>query len=277
MFRNRIQPRFGDVKLSDLKRQELQVFHADLLTRGLKEATADHHLKLVRQMLNLAVEWGVLSINPVGKVKLFNPDNRIVGDFMTPEELERFLAVLRTHSNRPVCNLALFLLATGARLNEALSAKWDHIDRGSRTWQVPPENSKSKRIRTIVLTDAAIEVLDALGTEGHSPSLFVSDKTKEPLRWVHKSFERLRLQAKLPRLRWHTLRKQFSLHLLDSGVSIYELSRLLGHASVQVTEQRYAALSAKSLFEAANCASAFMQSPKKAPAKAPTEDMPKAA
>ena len=264
MWRLRVQPRFGDVRIDQLKRLELQAFHAELVGQGLSEVTADHHLKLVRQMLNLAVEWGILAVNPVGKVKLFNPDNRILGDFMTPAELARLLAVLRTHENRPVCNLALFLLATGARLNEALSAKWEHIDRASRTWRVPPENSKSKRIRSIVLNDAAIEVLDALGTEGKSPQLFVSDKTKKPLRWVHKSFERLKLQADLPRLRIHTLRKQFALHLLESGKSIYHVSRLLGHSSVQVTEQRYAALSAEALFEAANSASVFTQMPKPA-------------
>ena len=54
------------------------------------------------------------------------------------------------------------------------------------------------------------------------------------------------------------------MHLLESGKSIYHVSRLLGHSSVQVTEQRYAALSAEALFEAANSASVFTQMPKPA-------------
>lgn len=265
MFTARVEPRFGNVRLNELRRQDIQTFHADVAASGASQATADHHLKLIRQMLNAAVEWGVLSVNPVGKVKLFNPDNRKVDDYMSPEELERFLTVLRTHKNRPVCNLALFLLATGARLQEALKARWPHVNRATRTWHVPPEHSKSKRIRTIVLNDAAIEILDTLGTEGKGAELFVSPKTGKPLRWVHGSFDRLTALAGLPNITPHSLRRNFALHTLDAGASIYAVSKLLGHASVDVTVARYASMSNAALFEAANGASKFLQRPKVEP------------
>ena len=74
--------------------------------------------------------------------------------------------VLRTDENRPVCLIAMFLLSTGARLNEALSATWSQIDRENRVWRISAINSKSKRMRSVPLNDSALEVLAQLETEG---------------------------------------------------------------------------------------------------------------
>lgn len=267
MFNARVRPRFGDVRLVDLRRQDLQTWHNEMPATGVSKTTADHHLKLVRQMLNMAVEWGVLAANPVGKVKLFNPDNRKLDDCLSDEEMQRFLEVLRTHKNRSLCQLTLFLLATGARLREALRARWSHIDRTKRVWMVPPEHSKSKRHRPIVLNDAAIEILDMLGTEEAGQEVFINRNTGRPLKWVHKSFDRLTAIAGVPHITPHSLRRNFARQALDAGASIYALSKLLGHASVDITVQRYASMSDAALFEAANGASKVLMTPKPGPAR----------
>jgi integrase len=259
IFVMRVEPRFGHVPLVDLKRQELQAFHAELAASGLAPATADHVLKVVRQCLNYAVSVEALIKNPIGKFSMLNVDNRRMDDFMSAEELNRFLTVMRTHRNRQVCHLALWLLATGARLREALRARWPDINRETRIWLVPPEHSKSKLYRPIVLNDAAVEILDCLGTEKLGGPLFINERTGKPLKWVHKSFERLMVLAGLPKITPHSLRRNFVLHALDSGASIYAVSKLLGHASVETTTKRYASMSNPALFEAANGASKFLQ------------------
>ena len=58
------------------------LFHADLLEEGLAPATADHHAKLIRQMLNMAVEWEVIPSNPVSRIKLFNAEAQRQSRFM---------------------------------------------------------------------------------------------------------------------------------------------------------------------------------------------------
>lgn len=109
-----------------------------------------------------------------------------------------------------VCQVALFLLSTGARLLEALNADWAHIDRVSRVWRIPATNSKSKRVRAIPLNDHTIEVLDRLGTQVKSAHLFINLKTGELLTAVNKVWGRLRVKAGLPHLRLHDLRHQFA-------------------------------------------------------------------
>ena len=54
---------------------------------------------------------------------------------MDETELDQLLAVLRNDDNPMACEAVLFLLSTGARLNEALSAEWRDIDRQSRVWE----------------------------------------------------------------------------------------------------------------------------------------------
>lgn len=258
MYRLRIKPTFGNFKLNEVTRKQVQLFHNRLLTEGLKPASADHYLKLMRRAWNLAVEWEMLESSPLTRLQLFNPDNRME-NYLSPEQLDKLVTVLRIAPPRTVCNVALFLLTTGARLNEALRARWDQIDKANRVWKIPASNSKSKRIRSVPLNDAALEVLSQLDTEGKYDNLFINTKTKKPLVNVHKVWGRLRAQAGMEWLRIHDLRHSYASFLVNSGRTLYEVQKILGHSDAKVTE-RYAHLSSKTLQDAANTASIIIQS-----------------
>lgn len=109
MFRLRVEPAFGHLRLNEIKRLAVQNFLGDIAASGVAPATADHHVKLIRQMLNRAVEWDVIPVNPVARIKLFNADNR-KENYLEGEDLRRLLEVLRGDGNRRVCDAALFLL-----------------------------------------------------------------------------------------------------------------------------------------------------------------------
>ena len=254
LFRLRIKEVLGSKRLNEITRQQIQTFHTGLLATGLSGASCDHHVKLVRQALNLAIEWDMLDKNPAAKVPLFNLDNK-VEHYIDDAQLDKLLAVLRAEvSARSVALIAMFLLSTGARLNEALQATWSQIDRQTRVWRIPASNSKSKRIRAVPLNDSAFDVLDQLETEGKFDNLFVNLQTGAPLTTVHKVWGRLRKKAGLPFLRIHDLRHQYASFLVNSGRTLYEVQQILGHSDPSVT-QRYAHLSTKSLQDAANSAS----------------------
>jgi integrase len=243
--------------MNTIKRAELQRFHLKLREDGLSAATCDHYAKLLRRVLNLAVDWEVLEANPLARIKLFREDNRIER-YMNDEELRRFLTVLNTHQNRPVCDIALFLLSTGARLGEALTAKWELVDLDTRVWRVPASISKSKKMRSIPLNDSAIDVLLSLGTQEYE-YLFINVNTGKPYSCIKKSWNRIRIEAGLPKLRLHDLRHQYASMLVNEGRSLYEVQQILGHSDPKVT-QRYAHLNSDSLREAANAASGRISS-----------------
>ena len=172
---------------------------------------------------------------------------------MNAEELDRLLHVLRTDENRPVCLIAMYLLSTGARLNEALLAKWEHVDRDRKVWRIPSSNSKSKKVRSVPLNDSALDILEQLDTEGSYDYLFINSTTGEPYTTIYKVWCRLRDEAGLPHLRLHDLRHQYASMLVNSGRTLYEVQQILGHSDPTVT-QRYSHLSTEALQEAANSA-----------------------
>ena len=255
----RLRQAFGHLRLDQIKRHEIQAFHANLPDDGLSPASADHYLQLLRRCLNLAVEWDMLEKNPASGIKMFNPDNK-VEHYLEADDLERLLSVLRngTKRNFMVRMVALFLLSTGARLNEALNAKWRDIDRENRVWRIPASSSKSKKVRSVPLNDSAIEVLDQLGTEGKHEYLFMNTAKGERLKYVHGVWERLREKAELPHLRLHDLRHQHASFLVNQGHSLYVVQQILGHKDPSVT-QRYAHLSTKSLQDASDSASKMIK------------------
>lgn len=253
LYRLRIKDVFGNKRLNQITRLQIQTFHSSLIAEGLAAASANHHIKLIRHMLNLACEWQMLDINPASRIHMFVEDNK-QERYMNDAQLGNLLEVLGTDSARSVCLITTFLLATGCRLNEALSAKWSQVDKDKRVFRVSASNSKSKRMRPVPLNDTAIEVLNQLDTEGHYEHLFINKKTKKPYVNIAKVWEKLRAKAGLPHLRLHDLRHQAASNLINSGSSLYIVQQILGHSDPSVT-QRYAHLSMKTLNDASDNAS----------------------
>jgi integrase len=256
LYRLRISGKFGSKRLNQVTRQQIQSFHSSLTAEGLAPASANHHLKLIRRMLNLAIEWEMLEKNVASGIKMFYEDN-MTTEYMNDEELARLLKVLKTDSRRSVCNIALFLLATGARLNEALSAQWGQIDLDKCVWLIPASNSKSKRSRPVPLNDNAIDVLNQLDTKDTYAHLFINKRTGLPYVNIAKVWGRLRIKAGLSSLKIHGLRHQQASMLVNSGSSLYNVQAILGHSN-PITTQRYAHLSIKALHEASAGASAII-------------------
>ncbi|MGJ0484795.1 MAG: tyrosine-type recombinase/integrase [Methylomicrobium sp.] len=257
MFRLRLQAQLGHLRLSQISRQQVQAFHTALKEEGLSASTCNHYIKLIKHSLNLAIDWALLDTNPAVRVPLFHEDNKRE-NYLNEAELERLLTVLRTDENRTICQIVIFLLSTGARLNEALSARWDQVDIDRRVWKIPASNSKSKRLRSVPLNDSALEVLHQLDTAGRFEQVFINQQTGLPYTTIAKVWGRLRRKAGLPHLRIHDLRHQYASFLVNSGRTLYEVQQILGHSDPSVT-QRYAHLSTQALQEAANSASVMIK------------------
>jgi len=253
IFRLQIQSSFGKVRINLITRQQIQTLMAKLMKTGLAAASVDHVAKLIRRMLGLAVQWDLLDKNPASRIELFNEDNQ-VEHYLDDEQLQRLVSVLKTYPAKEVALICMFLLATGCRVNEALTAEWRLIDRQNRIWRVTASNSKSCKSRAVPLSDAALDVLDQIGTEGKHEHVFINPDTGKPLTHIRHTWIRIREKAGMPWLRLHDLRHSFASFLINSGCSLFVVQQALGHADSRVT-QRYAHLSSKTLQDAANSAS----------------------
>ncbi len=256
----RIAPRFGHLRLDEIRRHDVQQFHSDLVTKdGLSPASADHHPVYLRRVLNLAVEWEYLEKNPLAKIPLMRVDNK-KERYLSEEETQRLLDVLLADPASGQSNVFLFLLNTGARLNEALQAQWQHLDLEQGIWTIPAANSKSKKGRVVPLNEGALWVIDHLPTRDVNSYLFVNPATGKPFVTITRAWYRLRAKAGLHDVRIHDLRHSFASRLVNGGRSLYEVQQILGHSTPHIT-MRYAHLSNKSLLEAANAGSVVMRRP----------------
>lgn len=255
---DRIGAKFGKRKLSEIGRREVQVFHNELVTvEELAPATADHHVVYLRRVLNLAVQWELLEKNPLTNIPLMKVDNK-VERYLSDDEAKTLVDVLTTDLAFGASYILLFLLSTGARLNEAMQAKWEQVDLENGVWRIPATNSKSKKTRSVPLNDSAVWVLDQLWTKGEHPFLFVNEATQKPFVTITRAWYRLRAKAGIENLRVHDLRHSFASFLVNGGRSLYEVQQILGHSDPKVT-MRYAHLSTKALQEAANVASMIVK------------------
>lgn len=251
LWRLRIQPRFGHVKLRDMNARQIQSFLMDLRNKeGLSAATCDYHGALLKRLSSCSVRWEYLEVGFAKNIQMFHEQNG-VENILTDQQLRNLLEVLHTDSNRRVCQIALLLLSTGARLSEALKAKWSDIDEERKLWIVPAANSKSKRARSIPLSDSALDVLKQVERQNSDQYVFTNHKTGKPYVNIFRPWDRIRRKVGLGFLRCHDLRHNFASYCVNNGRSLYEVSKLLGHADTRTTI-RYSHLNEKTLLEAAN-------------------------
>lgn len=244
LYRIRIMPRFGRLKLSEITVKQIQNLMMDIRTEGLSGASADHHGQLMRRMGNLAVKWGYLDVNFARGIELYHEFNQ-VENIPTDEQMTRLMHVLMTDQNRPICLIIQLLIYSSCRLNEAISAQWKYVSIEKKILTIPKESSKTKRPRHIPLNDAAIDVINQISRK-ENLFVFTNPKTNKPYVNIFKPWDRLRKKAGLPTLRAHDLRHYGPTVLANSGHSLYAISQLLGHADTRVT-QRYAHISTETM------------------------------
>ena len=99
---NHLLPRFGDMKLAKLRREDIERWHAERLVgrgdeiRPVTPATANKELMRLKHYLNRAVAWSYLKENPAKAVrKAKEPPGRM--RYLTQEERVALLARLPIH------------------------------------------------------------------------------------------------------------------------------------------------------------------------------------
>jgi integrase len=249
-YRTRLKARFGNLPLNKVPLADMQQLHSELAAEGLKPATCDHYAKFMRVLLNKAVKFGLIKTNPLTRIELFNADNK-QQRFLQKDEMERLMTQLGTDPNREVACLITFLIATGARRGEAFQVRWQDIDLSVPQWHIPATSAKAKVGRYVPLNALAVAVLQECETRRathRSDYVFESPRSRSAFTDVQHQWLRILRDAKVKRCRLHDLRHTFASLLVNGGTSLYAVSKLLGHADVQVS-QRYAHLTQETLRE----------------------------
>ena len=264
-FRNHLVPAFGTQQLAIIGVEDIQGFKAKKTAAGLSPQTVKHLLRLLRQMLNHAIDWGYLRENPANKVR--NPRvPRKEMDFLTTEEIGIFL----NHVPAPWFPFFLTAIVSGLRFGELLAMKWENLDwkRGQyfvrETWlrprgEHPPSISEPKTdtsVAPVDLTPTCLEALASHRTTQLAERLRAGEEYKDmdlifatPKGTMLDSgnvtkrvYNPALKAAGLRRIRFHDLRHTCASLLISLGESPKYIQKQLRHGSIEMTFDRYAHL-----------------------------------
>lgn len=268
LFRIHVGPRFGNIRVRDVTRRDVEAFHNELLKMGQSPASADHSLKLLKRIMTLCEQWQFIDRNVLKGVPLFNVFNG-AETYLKEPEVQRLIEVLKAESsNNMIALLLLFILSCGCRRSAAMLSKWSEIDLEKRVWKIPALNSKSRRAVSVPLNDSIMYVLGQVNTFGKSEYVFVNKATGKPFVSIMKSWRKYRSMAGLSdKVRIHDLRHTWGSMLASQGISLYEISILMQHAD-QRSSARYAHVSMDRLQQTSNLGSRIVKSPAQQPAVA---------
>ncbi|MBI3393781.1 MAG: site-specific integrase [Nitrospirae bacterium] len=215
-------------------------------TRRLGEVSAasvNRALAVLRCAFNVTMrEWEWCRDNPVVRVKREKePPGR--DRWLSAEEEGRVLQAAPPWFREVIT----FAVNTGMRQGEILSLRWSSVDLFRRT--VTVERSKNGEKRTVPINEAVLTILKEKSRVRslkadlvfHSEAHTAIDPAN--LRHV---FGKALEKAKIEDFRFHDLRHTFATRLVQAGVDMYKVQRLLGHKTPTMT-QRYAHHSTESL------------------------------
>jgi integrase len=208
-------------------------------------------LDVVRQVYNFANKNSLIDIpSPTKGFKKPKKDNKRFR-FLSLDEANTFLPALKSRS-QSLFEISLISLHCGLRAGEIFALTWGDIDLNND--QLIAKDTKGGLNRFPKMT-SAIKDIFLNKSFGNKNQLVFPDRNGKERKAISRAFSRTVADLGLndgvvdPRDKvvFHTLRHTYASWLVQSGVPIYEVSKLLGHSTITMTE-RYAHL-APSNFE----------------------------
>ena len=145
-------------------------------------------------------------------------------------------------------------LYTGLRRGEIYALKWKNIDLKRRLITVcesycrilkaDKSYTKSGKVRYVPISKRLSKYLESLKESPYSSKTNVICSIH--IDRFQPEIAKLALVAGLPKIKFHDLRHTFASAFIARGGNIYDLQKILGHSTIQVTE-RYAHLSPERL------------------------------
>jgi len=224
----------GNIQLSELTKSSIEDF-ISYRVKGVSAYAGRKDLINIKAMLNWAVENNFLNSNPANRIKRIKTPEKLPV-FFNKEDFEKLISTIGTEDLR---DLVIFAVNTGLRQGEIINLEFSQVDFINRVITLDNQNhiTKSKRVRSIPLNEITLQILNKRVGKNSSSYIFNLNDNKINQDFLIHKFKKFIFMAGLnPKLKFHSLRHTFASWLVQRGVSIYEVSKLLGHSDIKTTE-----------------------------------------
>lgn len=257
-----IIPELGNIPLGDITRECIEAHCNKLLLTGgckgtgLSPKTVSDVLSLIRNILRYSADKGNLS--PCDARSIVIKQNTKEMRILSRNEQERLCQYL--YLNLDAKNMGILIcLFTGLRIGEICALKWEDISFTERTIYVhqtmqriqtdccPGRKTKvivstpksSCSIRRIPISDDLTQIISDFAGRKTGYVLTGSEKKYVEPRTMENHFKRVLQDSSLDPANYHALRHTFATRCVEVGFDVKSLSEILGHASVNITMNRY--------------------------------------
>ena len=233
-------PFFGTMRVAEIARTDVRRWFDSM---SGAPGIANRALPVLSVMMRQAELWDLRpqGSNPCRDIRRYKTTLR--ERFLSVDELKRLGFVLDHAEDRQAAAAIRLLLFTGARSSEITGLRWDWI---RYTRAVLPDSKTGPK--AIQLPPPARAVLSGIPRTGQF--VFPNKAGTGPMTDLGPRWHKLRDLAGLDGVRIHDCRHTFASHAVMSGLDLYTVGRLLGHADTASTE-RYAHLADDHVREAA--------------------------
>ncbi len=151
------------------------------------------------------------------------------------ENIKKLLSATKNFKHKTILKMAY---GCGLRLNEIRMLCWRNVDFERGTLKIT--KGKGQKDRLVMLNGKTAENLKQL--QLNSPNfeyVFINEKTKKPLskRTIEIIYDKGCAKAKINSNGGiHSLRHSFATHLMEQGVGLRHIQKLLGHSNPRTTE-----------------------------------------
>jgi integrase len=267
-----ILPRWGAVKMTDIRAGMLETWRNELLEKGaapdgqpLGGSTVRKCLLVVGILYRYAMRDHIVSVNPASFVKKPTVRTRKAAEErLTPEQL----AVLFTHCTGRTRIALRIAASTGAREGEIFGLRWRDIDLKAKqiricrqyTHGAIVEHGKTDAAVRDIVIDAKLAAelaawkLQQKAERREDDSLVIATSTGEPMsasNFLSRDFRPALTRAGLPAVNFHSLRHTAATILASSNIPPGTVHRILGHANFATTMKLYGGLTQEALEKAA--------------------------
>jgi integrase len=259
-----ILPVYGNQPLSLITYDFIESYCNTLLLSGgnngtgLSPKTVTGILSVIRNILKYAVQKGktIPCNGDAIQIKQTSKEMRVLSK-VEQEKLCQYL-----YSEPDLCNIGILIcLFTGLRVGEICALRWEDITFSEKTIYVhstmqrvqdrsaTEEKPKTKivitspkstcSIRIIPIPSDLVSILTSCIPYAHGYVLTNSDtKFIEP-RTMQNRFKKALRESNIDPINFHALRHTFATRCIEVGFDVKSLSEILGHASVNITMNRY--------------------------------------